>query len=601
MDSEAARLYREAEEIWAENEPVIGKDYDLDALLHAIELYRQAANQGNVLAMLRLGYRLGAYGLPCPEEGEPLRWLQKAADCGNSDAILGCCFEEMTHQQPRDDARSFKQMLRAAELGNAFYQYKVGETLYKRYPDNGDADDLSLAVFWLQKAAEAGECDAYYYLGECYLNGYGFPRDYEKAVECFQTAAGERTDITSKNGNGFLAEEAMLQLGHCYENGLFVPADRQRALKYYMAIIDGGDIEDESAQSALSRFSDRELGVDEMLLERAEAGDAEAQYRLGAEFDKKHLRFHAEKWYAAAAEQGHCDAEFSLAKLYISIDNPSYEDRDHALMLYRRSAAKGNANAQVALGASYAGIVDLCHTSCPENVQTDLKAAAEWFHQAAMQGHPHGKYYYGCMCLDGEGVEKNLDEGIRWMLEAGEEVNDDRIECWDASSLRSVIVKAFIPLYQSCTVGDAIKRQIFDWLYKAADVDGAYYLDYYACMGECLMNGYGTEKNVEKGMEYYLRAVTGSGGLICFELSDIERRLANCYEQGLVGDQSSAKAFYWYSMAAGHRDARSAEKVADYYEQGIFVSLDARKARIFRDYADALRKAERDNQMEITF
>lgn len=45
--------------------------------------------------------------------------------------------------------------------------------------------------------------------------------------------------------------------------------------------------------------------------------------------------------------------------------------------------------------------------------------------------------------------------------------------------------------------------------------------------------------------------------------------------------------------------AKSAEKVADYYEQGVFVSPDARKARIFRDYADALRKAERDNQMEI--
>lgn len=57
------------------------------------------------------------------------------------------------------------------------------------------------------------------------------------------------------------------------------------------------------------------------LLSRAEAGDAESQYSLGAmygagEFVKKDDR-EAARWYLAAAEQGHVEAQRNLGLMYL--------------------------------------------------------------------------------------------------------------------------------------------------------------------------------------------------------------------------------------------------------------------------------------------
>ena len=81
----------------------------------------------------------------------------------------------------------------------------------------------------------------------------------------------------------------------------------------------------------------------------AQAGDPEAQYRLGNAYrsgigvEKNHEK--AAAWYAKAAELRHADAQFALGTLYQSgWGVPA--DRDRALRLYGQAASAGHAEAK---------------------------------------------------------------------------------------------------------------------------------------------------------------------------------------------------------------------------------------------------------------
>jgi TPR repeat protein len=46
-----------------------------------------------------------------------------------------------------------------------------------------------MAFVWYKKAADNGSAKAQYYLGVCYRNGLGVPRDLVSAQHWFETAA----------------------------------------------------------------------------------------------------------------------------------------------------------------------------------------------------------------------------------------------------------------------------------------------------------------------------------------------------------------------------------------------------------------------------
>lgn len=71
------------------------------------------------------------------------------------------------------------------------------------------------------KAAEQGNSEAQYILGNCYYYGTGVEQDYEKAVSYYLEAAGQ--------GNA----EAQKLLGDCYAYGRGVEMDKEKAKYYY--------------------------------------------------------------------------------------------------------------------------------------------------------------------------------------------------------------------------------------------------------------------------------------------------------------------------------------------------------------------------------
>ncbi|MEM1193973.1 MAG: tetratricopeptide repeat protein [Pseudomonadota bacterium] len=84
-------------------------------------------------------------------------------------------------------------------------------------------------------------------------------------------------------------------------------------------------------------------------------------------------------------------------------------DLENAIALYARAAAKGQVDAQFALGELAFG---------RRGVKRDLPRAAEWFSLAAKQGHPGAKARLGQIYTRGLGVEPDRVLGVRYLEEA---------------------------------------------------------------------------------------------------------------------------------------------------------------------------------------
>ena len=91
--------------------------------------------------------------------------------------------------------------------------------------------------------------------------------------------------------------------------------------------------------------------------EKAEQGDAKAQYNLGWMYYKgegvPQDDAEAAKWFRKAAVQGNDRAQFGLGVMYDEGQGVPQDDAE-ALKWYRKAAEQGNADAQNNLGVSYA-------------------------------------------------------------------------------------------------------------------------------------------------------------------------------------------------------------------------------------------------------
>ena len=88
------------------------------------------------------------------------------------------------------------------------------------------------------------------------------------------------------------------------------------------------------------------------LQRKAEAGDKEAQFRLGAAYEAQKNYQEARTWYERAAAQGHAQATNNLAYLY-DLGVGTKQDRQRGFDLYRRAADLGSAEAMWNLANMY--------------------------------------------------------------------------------------------------------------------------------------------------------------------------------------------------------------------------------------------------------
>lgn len=177
-------------------------------------------------------------------------WYKRA---GDAEALykLGQIYCEGAVGIDKDAREAIQYFTKAAEEGNTDAEFAIGN-MYRQ--GNGVAIDDQKAFHWLFKAANNGHADAQYQVGLYYESGT--MEDKDMAILCFRDAAQGGNEaaqlklgICYKEGNGVTQDyeeslywlnqaaagnyQAMLLMGEMYLSGLGVACDEDEALKWF--------------------------------------------------------------------------------------------------------------------------------------------------------------------------------------------------------------------------------------------------------------------------------------------------------------------------------------------------------------------------------
>ncbi len=186
-----------------------------------------------------------------------------------------------------------------------------------------------------------------------------------------------------------------------------------------------------------------------LLTSLANAGDAEAQFRLG------NLYFEgvdmpsavAYEWLKKAADQNHPEASYKLACFTGSGNFILNRTDEEVRMMLLKAAELGSVSAQCSLGSYYA----TGDWSGPRN----LEEAAKWYGRAASAGNPDAQYELGFMLLLGEGVEKDTTKAFSLIEEAAKQRHEDA-------------VRLLVDVYRKGSFGIVKNAELADYWAKVA-------------------------------------------------------------------------------------------------------------------------------------
>lgn len=121
-----------------------------------------------------------------------------------------------------NESKGIHWLTKASEQNNPEAQNELGSYYH-------DKQELAQAIALFQKSAQRHYPAGEYNLGNCYYNGSGVDRSFEKAAEYYQQAA-----------RGGYAP-AQFRLGHCYYHGEGIAQSDDRAADWFDAACDGGE------------------------------------------------------------------------------------------------------------------------------------------------------------------------------------------------------------------------------------------------------------------------------------------------------------------------------------------------------------------------
>ena len=154
---------------------------------------------------------------------------------------------------------------------------------------------------------------------------------------------------------------------------------------------------------------------------KAEAGDADAQYKLaqmyvkGAGTEKNDAA--AAPWYRKLAERGDPRGQSMLAVFYTNARGVP-RDYDEAIKWFRKAAAQNSSHAQYNLGYMYA---------VGKGVAKDDVESARWYGLAAEQNDKGSQRILGGLYAAGRGVPKDLVQAYAWTSVAGDLTSDSDV------------------------------------------------------------------------------------------------------------------------------------------------------------------------------
>lgn len=163
-------------------------------------------------------------------------------------------------------------------------------------------------------------------------------------------------------------------------------------------------------ENFVATFNPDQLRAEAAIRKAAQAGNAEAQFRLGVMFgngDGVALDYaQAESWFGKAAAQGHENALITLAWMCANGTGVDV-DEERARELYLEAARRGSAKAQYVVATMY--------RFAQYGLSKDMAAAVDWYMKAADQGMATAQFALGKMLMEGKGVVQDEAAALQWL------------------------------------------------------------------------------------------------------------------------------------------------------------------------------------------
>jgi TPR repeat protein len=203
---------------------------------------------------------------------------------------------------------------------------------------------------------------------------------------------------------------------------------------------------------------------------------------------------------------------------------PFFAVQDNEILAVRLGEERNNPNSQE---SRFLKAFCLMFGKC---IPKDVKLAFQLFRQLSDEGHVAAKYHIGCLFLNGEGIENNLDQALQFTIQAAESghflaiinlsgfywngicvpVNKEMAVHWMHRALE-VLPNHPIVLYQLALAlwsGDGIamdKERAITLYLQAAERKYSHSAEKLCEIAEDYLNGHGVEKNKEKGGEILVK------------------------------------------------------------------------------------------------
>lgn len=286
-------------------------------------------------------------------------------------------------------------------------------------------------------------------------------------------------------------------------------------------------------------------------------------------------RLHAAMWLKAAVGRDEPRAERNLQMVAAELTRAQVREAfaladefPRTARLFNAALGDASADALVATGEAFA---------LGRGVDRDPEMASEWYRRALRFRHPRAQTLLGMAYLNGSGVERHRDEGLRLLkLAADQGYADAQYELAQAwyeqlgsrmqsialfeSAARHGHLRAQLKLGELCKAGEIGQAssgqrnnaphlvRAFEWFGKAAaqgDADALFEL------GQLYAQGLGTKQDFGKAAECYAQAAGQGNAKAAFNLGFL-----SAHGQGL--EQDYAKAYQWYRVSEmrGYAPAR---------------------------------------------
>lgn len=377
--------------------------------------------------------------------------------------------------------------------------------------------------------------------------------------------------------------------------------------------------------------------VSDQLLQKARAGDAQAQLAAGFAFFKQGNPVRAAYWFHAAAAQNLPEAEYNLGRCYL--DGYGVKKNLHQAMEYLKKAAAGGIQPARLLLARLllSGIAaDPDHKpplpAIPPDEKNGLKLLTEL--AAAGSGQAHlmhaGHLIKKADPAHHDRIVELLQKAIKlnnidaysmlgdYLLSCPEDKRDEKAarQLFEKASGQSAAAMAKLAymtengygappdldrafeLYKSSlekrfNVLAAVRLAGYYMtgrgaapldipqavkLYEQAAAKGN--LEAICRLGECYLNGLGVEQDKTQAFEFFFQAAQG-------DLAMAQFALAECFAQGIGTPQDEQAAFYWYRQSALRYDPRGMLAAGRCYLNAQGTERDIKQAIIFLEQAAA--------------